>query len=93
MPDTEKNARKMPRALFALIPISFVAMVGVMVLLGENNGGPVEDPDIVLETDPFEASSSPVDVSEVTDPDGVGGTVTPTLSGPEGRDNSVFFEN
>ncbi len=93
MTDQNQNSHKMPRTFFALIPISFVAMVGIMVWVGRDNGGPVEDPDVLLNTDALEASSSPVNPEEVSDPDGVGGMVTPTPSGPEGRDNEVFFEN
>lgn len=92
MLDDKKTKGHLRGALYAAIPMSFVAMVGGMIWLGQFTGGPVEDPDIVLETDPFDASSSPLNISTVSDPDGVGGDVMPTPSGPEGRDNRVFFE-
>ncbi|MCL3881878.1 hypothetical protein [Marivita sp. GX14005] len=83
----------MKRALlYVLIPVGFVLIVAVMLWEGRETGGPVADPSERIETDPLDASPSPVDPELTVDPDGTGEPAVPTPSGPEGRDNEVFFE-
>lgn len=84
--------RQLPRWSFAAIPLGFAAMVGLMVLAGQPTGGPVSDPDMRTQTDPLDASASPVSPELVVDNDGKQAPFVPTPSGPEGRDNAVFFE-
>lgn len=86
-------ATRMPRSLYALIPLGFVLLVGILLWVGRDTGGPVAEPSDRSQTAPTAASSSPVDPEVVSDPDGVGSDVVPTPSGPEGRDNEVIFED
>jgi len=97
-----------PRAfLYAGIPVGFAAMVGVFLQLGEPTGGPTGRAEDPAEDDPLATGASPLDAAPVTDPEAEltrGGTqnrdlyddregeVIPTPSGPEGRDDRVFFE-
>ncbi|MDD9717570.1 MULTISPECIES: hypothetical protein [Dinoroseobacter] len=54
----ERKRRAARPWLFALIPLGFVAFVGILIWLGRPTGGPTEmpdpaivDPEVLLETD------------------------------------------
>jgi hypothetical protein len=80
------NLSRAPRWLFAAIPLGFLALVAVLVLLGQDTGGPT--------TSPYESG----DILETGDApaldrdtgDGSGPSVSP--SGPEYEDNETILD-
>lgn len=85
------RSTKVPRWLFAAIPLGFVALVGIMLLVGERSGGPTSNP--YEGEDVTESSESPeVDPDVVVDPDGVQEPFVPTPSGPEFDNNETVID-
>ena len=83
--------RKSPRWLFAAIPLGFVALVAIMLLVGERSGGPVSNP--YEGEDALETSQSPeLGTDVVTDPAGEEEPYAPTPSGPEYEDNDTIID-
>lgn len=82
----------MRRYLYALIPIGFVIMVGLMVWIGRPTGGPAAPEVDQIETDPLETEEAPEpDIEEVIDPD-TGSAGFPSPSGPEYGDNETILD-
>lgn len=82
----------MKRYLFVLIPLGFVAIVGVMLWIGRPTGGPVAPEPQQIDTDPLDTGEAPeMQQDEVVDPD-TDSAVVPTPSGPEYRDNETILE-
>ncbi len=94
--------------LASAIPLGFIVLVGAMVLYGNPGSDAPVSPEASPTEDATQASSSPLTIDDVSDPaletntveaepmdryDDQAGAVTPTPSGPEGRDNDVIFEN
>jgi hypothetical protein len=82
----------MKRYLYALIPIGFVILVGLMVLIGRPTGGPVAPEAQQVETEPLDTGEAPdTELEEVVDPDTDSAGV-PSPSGPEYEDNETILE-
>ena len=75
-----------PRWLFAAIPFGFVALVAVLVLLGQDTGGPTTSP--YESGDILETGDAPA-LDRDTE-DGTGPSASP--SGPEYEDNATILE-
>lgn len=85
--------KKTPRWVFAAVPLGFVALVALMVLVGERTGGPTTNPYDDSEEAPLDTSQAPeLDTDVVEDPDGNIEPFEPTPSGPEYEDNDTVLE-
>ncbi len=79
-----KFLSRAPRWLFAAIPLGFVALVALMIAMGQRTGGPTHSP--YESGDILQSSDSPEpDPAEETER-----VLTP--SGPEYDDNEVIIE-
>ncbi|SHI02324.1 hypothetical protein [Marivita hallyeonensis] len=82
----------MPRTVYVLIPLGFVALAGGMVLVGERTGGPAAPPSAQIETSPLDTGVAPQTALEVVDDPDTDGSFIPSPSGPEYGDNETVLE-